>query len=67
MDELDAGIAALGATPATFAPHLHGTRYSRLPSFPYLRVYLELDPDNVLLLAVMHTSRRPGYWRRRLP
>ena len=30
-------------------------------------VYLEVDPDTVLLLAVMHTSRRPGYWRRRLP
>jgi plasmid stabilization system protein ParE len=65
--ELDAGIAAIGATPQTFSPHTHGTRFYRLPSFPYLLVYLEVDLNTVLLLAVMHTSRRPGYWRRRLP
>lgn len=67
MAELDTGIAAIGATPQAFVPHHHGTRVYRLPSFSYQLVYLEVDPDTVLLLAVMHTSRRPGYWRRRLP
>lgn len=67
MNALDAGIAAIGAIPASFSPHLDGTRFYRLPGFPYLLIHLELDPDTVLLLAVMHTSRRPGYWRRRLP
>src|SRR5258708_5244911 len=67
MAELDAGIAAIGAAPASFAPHLHGTRFRRMPSFPYLLIYLEVDPNTVLLLAVMHAGRRPGYWRRRLP
>ena len=65
--ELDAGIAGVGATPASYSPHLDGTRFYRLPSFPYLLIYLETDPNTVLVLAVMHTSRRPGYWRRRLP
>ncbi|AWM39665.1 Plasmid stabilization system protein [Gemmata obscuriglobus] len=67
LDEFDTGIASIGAAPASFAPHTDGTRFYRLPSFPYLLVYLELDANTVLLLAVMHTSRRPGYWRRRLP
>lgn len=67
MAVLDAGIADIGANPQTFATHIHGTRARRLPGFPYILVYLESDPRTVLVLAVMHTSRRPGYWRRRLP
>jgi hypothetical protein len=33
--------------------------------FPYSVVYLD-QPDRVWIVAVMHTSRRPGYWRNRL-
>lgn len=33
--------------------------------FPYSVVYLN-EPDRVWIVAVMHASRRPGYWRERL-
>lgn len=33
--------------------------------FPYSLVYLD-QPDRVWIVAVMHTSRRPGYWVNRL-
>jgi plasmid stabilization system protein ParE len=33
--------------------------------FPYSVVYLD-QPDRVWIVAVMHASRRPGYWRERL-
>ena len=33
--------------------------------FPYGVVY-ELEDDDVLVLAIMHLRRRPGYWKRRL-
>jgi hypothetical protein len=32
---------------------------------PYLVVYAIL-PDQIVVLAVAHTSRKPGYWRERL-
>jgi toxin ParE1/3/4 len=32
--------------------------------FPYALIYLE-KPDDVLIVAVMHLKRRPGYWRKR--
>jgi plasmid stabilization system protein ParE len=65
--ELDAGVAAIGAAPQAYSPHHHGTRVYQFPSFPYHLVYLETDLNTVLLLAVAHGHRRPGYWRRRLP
>lgn len=35
-------------------------------TFPYGVVYSIEADDQVLLLAVMHLSRRPGYWRDRV-
>jgi toxin ParE1/3/4 len=33
--------------------------------FPYAILYT-VEPDFVLIIAVMHCHREPGYWRRRL-
>ena len=33
--------------------------------FPYAVLYVD-QPDRVLVIAVMHMMRRPGYWRERL-
>jgi toxin ParE1/3/4 len=35
-----------------------------VPGFPYLLVY-EVSADDVAILALAHTRRRPGYWRQR--
>src|SRR5262245_32801894 len=39
-------------------------KYS-LKRFPYLLIYVEGD-QRIELIAVSHTSRRPGYWLERL-
>ncbi len=33
--------------------------------FPYSVLYVP-EPDHVLILAVMHNHREPGYWRNRI-
>lgn len=33
--------------------------------FPYAVLYVD-QPDRVLIIAVMHMKRRPGYWKDRL-
>lgn len=33
--------------------------------FPYAVLYVD-QPERVLIIAVMHMKRRPGYWRPRL-
>jgi toxin ParE1/3/4 len=42
-----------------------GWRRYPLRRFPYFVVYQEM-PDYILILAVAHGRRRPGYWRARM-
>ena len=36
-----------------------------VPGFPFTILY-EIPSDRILIAAVMHQHRRPGYWRKRL-
>lgn len=63
---LDAALNQASQMPQTCSPHLRGTRIVRARRFPYWVVFIE-EPHRVFVVAVMHASRRPGYWRRRLP
>ena len=42
-----------------------GTRKCLLTRFPYLVIYAPL-PNELLVLAVGHQHRRPGFWRDRM-
>lgn len=44
--------------------HAAGVRRFLLPKFPFALAYV-LDGDDILILAVAHVRRRPGYWRDR--
>jgi plasmid stabilization system protein ParE len=55
---------------AAHAPHHwplepDGTRQILLGSFPYVLIVREIY-GSLQVVAVSHTSRRPGYWRKRL-
>lgn len=66
--EIEAAIQALLASPTTW-PVIEEPQIRRylLPRCPY-SIYYRWEPDQqrVSIYAVMHLSRRPGYWRDRL-
>jgi plasmid stabilization system protein ParE len=64
--ELDRAVAEIGSTPSRWPQYIMGTRCVRLRRFRYLVVYTE-SLSLVRVIAVAHGSRKPGYWRRRLP
>lgn len=37
-------------------------RFRPVKRFPYKVVYEVLDDDHILIVAIAHTSRAPGYW-----
>ena len=43
----------------------HGAKRIVLKRFPYDIVIRE-SPEEIIIVAIAHHSRRPGYWRRRL-
>lgn len=64
-DELDVAAAVIEQAPEAWPPYDHGTRRFLLRRFPYYLVY-RIDPTRVVVLAIAHARRRPGYWKDRL-
>lgn len=65
LDELHRSLERIAENPDGFAVYLHGLRACALHRFPYLVVYRRRE-DRIEIVAVPHTHRRPGYWKRRL-
>jgi len=49
------------------SPYQQRFRWMQVKRFPYLFYYEIRDPLPVLIYAVAHARRRPGYWKRRAP
>lgn len=45
-------------------PGQRATHQFRVRGFPYVIVYTVMEHD-IVIVAVAHTSRRPGYWKDR--
>ena len=65
LAELEQALELLASRPGLGKPI--GARLRSLPlrRFPLSIIYTELA-DNLLIVAVAHQRRRPGYWRRRI-
>ena len=64
--ELRQLMRLVGRMPVAWPPVGEGLRRCLLTRFPYLVIYAPL-PEEVLVLAVGHQHRQPGFWRERLP
>jgi plasmid stabilization system protein ParE len=65
LDELDHGYRTILEAPERWPRQSPRVRQYRLGRFPYGIIY-EVRETLVLIVAVKHASRHPGYWRRRL-
>jgi plasmid stabilization system protein ParE len=63
--ELTKAIRRAFESPDRWPRYLGKTRAVKLRRFPYVVVYRDF-PTSVKIVAVAHTSRKPGYWKRRL-
>jgi plasmid stabilization system protein ParE len=65
LDAVREASDAIQRQPETWPFYVTPIRGCRMQSFPYRLLYRELA-DRVQIVAVMHTSRRPGYWKDRI-
>ncbi|MDA0586987.1 MAG: type II toxin-antitoxin system RelE/ParE family toxin [Planctomycetota bacterium] len=65
--EVDRGVEMIARNPARcgFYDSEQQHRWIRLRRFPYLLIYSVIDEQTVLIVAVAHVRRSPGYWKDR--
>jgi toxin ParE1/3/4 len=64
--EVEAAIGRIVEAPRRWPVFEQDVRRCLTHRFPYGILY-SIEGDSILILAVMHCSRRPGYWKQRLP
>lgn len=57
-------VQAIQADPDRYPLQKNGARRLVMERFPFMIHYVSL-PGTIWVLAFAHTSRKPGYWRRR--
>ncbi len=67
IEEFRNGVALILEHPNAWSKMDRTYRRYRLHRFPYGIVYrVEIAEKQIVIVAVMHLSQRPGWWRRRL-
>jgi plasmid stabilization system protein ParE len=59
---LDQKLDSILAMPGAHPPVGDDVRVARIKPFPY-GIYFEATTDEIVVLAVLHLSRRPGIWK----
>jgi len=63
-NDLEMAMQRIAEAPHRWPLYLHGTRRVRLTRFPFLLPYRD-DPLRILIVAIAHAKRKPGYWKDR--
>lgn len=66
---VDDKVGEVGRVPASFPCDREDpiVRRARLSKYPYTLIFMILEEESVVvLLALAHGKRKPGYWKKRL-
>lgn len=64
VNAVDAAVARIAEAPESWRIVEDDIRRCLTKVFPYAVLY-SIEPDYILVVAVMHCRREPGYWRNR--
>lgn len=63
LSEIERAVEAISESPYTW-PILEGKLRRRLVRrFPFGVIY-RIDPDEIVVIAVAHLCKKPGYWKK---
>jgi len=63
-NNVEAAVNKIVETPFRYRVLHSPFRRCLVGSFPYAVIF-SIEPEHILIVAVSHTKRRPGYWRKR--
>lgn len=64
ISEFERALFLIQQSPKTWPTDEYGARKFLLHRFPYAIVYDIMD-NVVIIIAIMHLKRKPGYWKNR--
>jgi toxin ParE1/3/4 len=65
LSEVEHAVHSIAASPHTW-PILQGDLRRRLiRRFPYGVLY-RIDPEEIVIVAIAHLRKKPGYWKKRV-
>lgn len=64
IEELENAFSLIKTMPKTWPILSNNFRRFLLKRFPYGIIY-EIRENDIFILAIMHLSRKPGYWKSR--
>jgi plasmid stabilization system protein ParE len=69
VTEVERAVDEVAESPETWPRCPEDSRARRLvlSRFPFSVIYVVTSERQVVIVAVAHTKRRPGYWSERLP
>jgi plasmid stabilization system protein ParE len=59
--EIEAALTTISENPLMCPSYIGGTRRCVLRRFPFSIIY-RVKESNIVIVAVAHGRRRPGYW-----
>ncbi|MEO8168610.1 MAG: type II toxin-antitoxin system RelE/ParE family toxin [bacterium] len=65
LREAEKTVRRLAQFPESGRTEKPNIRRAFVKKFPYAILY-SIQPEKIFIVAVMHCSRKPGYWRERL-
>jgi plasmid stabilization system protein ParE len=65
LEEVERGLNGIRENPNLWPPYTRSTRRYLLKSFPIYLVF-RVRSRHVIIVAVAHAKRKPGYWQKRL-
>ena len=65
IESINSALESLSGNPHAWAEIEQDIRRKLTRVFPYALLYA-IEPERVLVVAVMHCHKEPGYWRSRL-
>jgi plasmid stabilization system protein ParE len=65
LAEIGVSMEQIASQPQLYPPYTRNTRRRILSRFPYSVIFQEKN-HCILVVAVAHAKRRPGYWRARI-
>jgi len=62
---VEKAVSLVAAFPNVGSPAACGTRRVVIKGFPFWLVYKPYQSGRIIIFAIAHQSRRPGYWANR--